>query len=75
MQIEQLQNIINSKTEAAIDEWTITVEQAEMLFAAYHGLSKPENRELFLKQSPFTLLSFLGKIGFTVVKPEAPKTT
>jgi hypothetical protein len=75
MQIEQLQNIINSKTEAVIDEWTITVEQAERLLAAYHGLSKPENRELFLKQSPFTLLSFLGKIGFTVVKPEAPKTT
>ena len=75
MQLEQLQSILTNNVGAEIDGYVISVEQAEQLLAAYYGLPKPENRELFLKQSPFTLLSFLGKIGFTVVKPEAPKTT
>ena len=70
MKIEQLQTILASKTEAVVDNWTITVEQAETLLAAYNGLQKPENKEHFLKQSPAALLSWLGKIGFKVVKPQ-----
>ena len=75
MKVEQLQSILTNNVGAEIEGYVISVEQAERLLTAYNGLAKPENRDLFLKQNVFTLLSFLGKIGFTIVKPEAQKTT
>lgn len=55
--LSDLQKIVTDNKEGLVDSFTLSVEQAKQLISMHNALND-KNKERFLAQTPFQLLSF-----------------
>ena len=64
--LEQLKTGVESNTDVIVDSYTLTPIQCKRLLNLYNKLSEPQ-RQIFVNQSPFWLLSYISRNGWDEV--------